>query len=82
MGCGVVAKTGFAEGLDRDRLIAAVNAHNEAVKQALPAGRLLVYQVNEGWRPLCELLGVPVPDEPFPRTNDRAEFWELVNDDR
>jgi hypothetical protein len=26
--------------------------------------------LGEGWGPLCKFLGVPVPDEPFPRTND------------
>ncbi len=78
MAAGVVIRTGFPEGLDRDGLIAAFNAHNDAVKAAIPPGQLLVYQVKEGWGPLCEYLGVQAPDEPFPRSNDRAEFWELV----
>jgi hypothetical protein len=78
MAYGVVAKTGFPEGVSRDQLIARFIAHNEAVKAAIPAERLLVYQVKEGWEPLCKFLGAPVPDEPFPRTNDRAEFWELL----
>ena len=74
----VLAKAGIPEGLDRDGLITAFTTHNEAVKQAIPAGQLLVYQVKEGWGPLCEFLRAPAPDEAFPRTNDRAEFWELV----
>lgn len=78
MAYGVIAKSGFPSGLDRDGLIKGFIAHNEAVKAAIPASRLLVYQVKEGWEPLCAFLGAPVPDEPFPRTNDRAEFWELV----
>ena len=57
----------------------AFNAHIEAVKAAIPADRLLVYQVKDGWGPLCEFLGVPVPDEPFPRTNDRGEFWDRIS---
>ena len=64
--------------LDRDDLIAGFNAHNEAVKAAVPADRLLVFEVKDGWGPLCDFLGVPAPDEPFPRSNDREEFWELV----
>jgi hypothetical protein len=28
----------------------------------------------DGWEPLCAALGVPVPDEPFPHTNMRAEW--------
>ena len=75
----VLAKTGFPDGLDRDGLIKGFVAHNEAVKEAIPTGQLLMYQVKEGWGPLCDFLGVPVPDEDFPRTNARAEFWELVN---
>ena len=78
MAYGVIAKTGFPEGLSRDQLIAQFNAHNEAAKATIPAERLLVYQVKEGWGPLCEFLGADVPEEPFPRTNDRAEFWELI----
>lgn len=76
MATAVVNKTGFPPGLDRDALIKAFNAHNDAVKNTIPAKQLLVYQVKEGWEPLCEFLGKPVPAEPFPRTNDRAEFWE------
>ena len=73
---GVVAHTGFPPGMDRDGLMSAFVAHNEAVKNVIPASRLLVYQVKEGWGPLCDFLGVPAPSEPFPRTNDREEFWD------
>ena len=76
---GVVARTGFPAGLNRDALIVAFTAHNEAVKRSVPADRLLVYQVKEGWGPLSKFLGTEVPEEPFPRTNNRAEFWELVS---
>lgn len=48
--------------------------HNEEVERLVPADRLLVYEVSQGWGPLCAFLGVPVPDEPFPRLNDRAQF--------
>jgi len=78
MAVGVITKTGFPEGLTRDDLIEAFIAHNDAVKNTIPAGQLLVYEVKDGWEPLCEFLGKPVPSEPFPRTNDRAEFWDRV----
>ena len=78
MGEGVIAKTGFPLGLSRDELLAAFVAHNEAVQATIPAEQLLVFEVKQGWEPLCGFLGVEVPDEPFPRTNDRAEFWDLV----
>lgn len=79
MALGVTAKTGFAGGLDRDGLIAAFEAHNESVKATIPASQLLVFEVKDGWGPLCEFLGAPVPAEEFPRTNDRTEFWDLVD---
>lgn len=78
LGVDVIAGTGFPPGLDRAALISAFNAHNEAVKALIPPERLLVYQVKEGWAPLCAYLGLPVPDEEFPRTNDRSEFWDRV----
>jgi hypothetical protein len=78
MASGVIARTGFPEGLDQEELARAYVAHNEAVKAAIPAARLLVYQVKDGWGPLCQFLGVPEPAEPFPRTNHRAEFWDRV----
>lgn len=74
----VVARTGFPGGLDRDGLIKAFVAHKEAVKKTVPASQLLVYEVKDGWEPLCKFLGASIPAEPFPRTNDHAEFWDRV----
>lgn len=78
MAAGVIARTGFPAGMSQEELARAYVAHNEAVKAAIPASRLLVYQVKDGWDPLCQFLGMPVPAEPFPRTNHRAEFWDRV----
>jgi hypothetical protein len=47
---------------------------NQSVIDALPPERLLVYSPKQGWEPLCEFLGVPVPDGPFPRVNSRDEL--------
>jgi Sulfotransferase domain len=63
---------------DRDYAIEVFNSHNEAVRREISPDRLLVFEVGQGWEPLCAFLGVPVPDEPFPRTNDRQEFAERV----
>ena len=78
MAARVVARTGFPAGLDSPALQRAFVAHSEAVKATIPAEQLLVCQVKDGWGPLCEFLGVPAPAEPFPRSNDRGEFWDLV----
>jgi hypothetical protein len=47
---------------------------NAAVRAEAPADRLLDWQATDGWEPLCAALGVPVPEEPFPHTNTRAEW--------
>ena len=39
------------------------------MSQNCPKERLLVYDLKEGWGPLCEFLEVPVPDKPFPHKN-------------
>ena len=79
MAGGVSDKTGFPNGLDLAGLKNAFAAHNDAVKAAVPARQLLIYQVKDGWGPLCGFLDVAVPTDPFPRTNDRVEFWDRVS---
>jgi len=59
---------------DKDYAIEVFERHNEEVKRRVPGDRLLVYDVKAGWEPLCQFLGVEVPDEPFPRTNDTAQM--------
>jgi hypothetical protein len=59
---------------DREVAIKSFVRHNEEVKAYVEPGRLLVYQISQGWEPLCEFLGVPVPQTPMPRVNESAEF--------
>lgn len=79
MAGNVIAKTGFPPGLDRDELVQAFIAHNDSVKETIPKGQLLEFEVKNGWEPLCTFLDVPIPAEEFPRTNHREEFWDRVN---
>ncbi|WP_020576667.1 sulfotransferase family protein [Actinopolymorpha alba] len=63
--------------VDEQTAIEAFNRHVSTVKESLPAERLLVFDVREGWGPLCEFLGVEPPaDEPFPRLNDTQAMQE------
>jgi hypothetical protein len=55
---------------DKDHAIGVFNRHNEEVQRRVPKERLLVYEVKQGWGPLCEFLGVEEPDKPFPHLND------------
>ena len=43
--------------------------HNERVQTVIPKERLLVYNVKQGWEPLCMFLGCEVPQESFPWVN-------------
>lgn len=63
---------------DRAHMTAFFERHSADVIAALPPERLLVYRVSEGWEPLCAFLGVPVPDQPFPRINSREETRALL----
>jgi hypothetical protein len=54
---------------DRAHCIDVYNRHCELVRRTVPPNRLLVYSVTSGWQPLCDFLGVTVPDEPFPHVN-------------
>ncbi len=50
--------------------MAVFHKHNQEVIDTVPAEKLLVFEVKQGWEPLCEFLEVPVPDTPFPHLND------------
>lgn len=63
---------------DREFAIACFHRHSHAVRAEIDERRLLVYDVNEGWEPLCTFLGCPVPDIPFPRTNSRRSLSAAV----
>jgi len=64
---------------DRDRLIAEFNRHNQEVRQTIAPGRLLDYEVAQGWQPLCNFLGVDVPDEPMPKANTTEDFQKMLS---
>lgn len=53
---------------------AGYERHNAAVRATIPTDRLLEWKATDGWAPLCERLGVPIPDEPFPVTNTTEEW--------
>lgn len=60
--------------LEKEYALEVFDRHVEDVKSKVPPDRLLVYEVGQGWEPLCEMLGVAVPDEPFPHLNDTESF--------
>lgn len=64
---------------DRDHLIRRFNEHIEAVKAAIPPERLLVFEAVQGWEPLCEFLGHPVPAGDYPHVNDTQATKDIIN---
>lgn len=75
----IIPKKTFGYDFSKENVIAAFERHNAEVIATIPPERLLVFEAAHGWEPLCSFLGVPVPDQAFPRTNSREEFWEHVS---
>jgi Sulfotransferase domain len=67
---------------DRDHAIEVFRRHVEEVTGSLPPDRLLVFDVAEGWEPLCAFLDVPVPNHAFPRLNDTAKMRRWIGSTR
>jgi hypothetical protein len=65
----IVSATFDGRVFDKAHCLRVFAQHYERVRRTVPADRLLVYRVQDGWEPLCRFLGVDVPDEPFPRVN-------------
>jgi hypothetical protein len=63
---------------DKHHAIEVFNRHNEEVQRRVPQEQLLVYEVKQGWGPLCAFLGVEESDKPFPHLNDAAEMRRRV----
>lgn len=59
---------------DEAHVIDVMKRHEAQVERTIAKDRLLVFEAASGWAPLCEFLGVPVPDEPYPRVNTTEEF--------
>mmetsp|Transcript_14678 Transcript_14678/g.16240 ORF Transcript_14678/g.16240 Transcript_14678/m.16240 type:complete len:168 (-) Transcript_14678:205-708(-) len=54
------------------------NEWNEEVRNFVPKERLLVFDVREGWEPLCKFLDLPIPDQPFPNVNDANQMEKFI----
>jgi len=52
----------------------------DEVKATVPKERLLIFNVKQGWKPLCDFLGVPVPanNQPYPHVSDTQHFKVVI----
>ena len=63
---------------DKEHAIKVFKENIETCKRVIPPERLLVHEAKEGWAPLCEFLGKPVPDTPYPRVNESKDLKRAV----
>jgi hypothetical protein len=61
---------------DRDYAIATYQRYCADVIAEMGEDRLLIYEVSQGWEPLCDFLGYNVPAESFPLKNSRERFCD------
>jgi hypothetical protein len=76
-------KTFFANELqgqfeDKEYAKSVWEKHIAEVKATVPADKLLVYDVRDGWGPLCKFLGVEEPKDPLPHLNKKENFKEML----
>jgi hypothetical protein len=62
---------------DKGAALSAYRRRAVEVKAALQPERLLVFDVAEGWGPLCHFLGIPKPAVAFPHSNSTGDFWKV-----
>ena len=74
----LIEKDFFHGDWSKENVINCYNTHNEQIVKNCPPERLLVFDVNKGWAPLCEFLEVPIPDVPYPHLNDTEHFQRIV----
>jgi len=67
---------------EHDHVIDVFQRHNAEVRRRIAPERLLVYEVAQGWEPLCTFLGVPVPATPMPTANSREDFGKRIEEMR
>ncbi len=75
IGLKLIGEGVFGDRLDDRAHVIAVYEKNQA---AFTQERLLTYNLGDGWEPLCRILGEPVPDMPFPRSNPREQFDSMM----
>ncbi|KAF7887783.1 hypothetical protein EAF00_010077 [Botryotinia globosa] len=74
----LIALTDWSGGKPDDckALRAGFIAHNEKIRRHA-GGRLLEFSPKDGWEPLCNFLGKPVPNEPYPYVNAGDSTYRL-----
>lgn len=59
---------------DRDWVRKMYDDRIEEIRSTIPADRLTIWNLGDGWGPLAAMLGVDPPAHEFPRLHDTNEF--------
>ncbi|MEX1007808.1 MAG: sulfotransferase family protein [Acidimicrobiia bacterium] len=81
MAIDMLAKRFTTHWMEEDEAKRAYEQHNADVRASIPDDRLVEWQPGDGWDPICEALGLPVPDEPYPHVNTTADFRAMTGMD-
>ena len=76
IGIGTIEEPRRPRWDDREKVIKAYIRNSEEARTLYP-NRTLIFDVRQGWEPLCQFLGKDVPEMPFPHLNTRAEFHKM-----
>jgi len=59
---------------NKHKTIQKFEALNNEIIKTIPSEKLLIYNVQGGWQPICQFLNHPIPQEEFPNKNSTKEF--------
>ena len=81
MAADMLTKRFTPRWMEEDEAKRAFEQHNADVRAAIPGDRLVEWQPGDGWEPICNALGLAVPDEPYPHVNTTADFRAMIGMD-
>lgn len=70
----VIFRDLFADADDRNEVMAGYDRWLAEVRAEIAPERLVEWQPGHGWNPICDALGMPVPDRPFPHENSTTDY--------
>tara|TARA_B100001996_G_scaffold285172_1_gene225451 strand:+ start:996 stop:1721 length:726 start_codon:yes stop_codon:yes gene_type:complete len=74
----ILGRDGAFKGAKSDKeRMEQFDVWNKSVIEYVPKDRLLIYQVKDGWEPLCNFLNVPIPDIAFPYKNKTKNMGHM-----
>ncbi len=76
----LMVEDGILKGETKDihKMAEAMQEHNNKIKSLVPQAQLLELPLGAGWEPICKFLGKEIPDEPYPKTNDKDSIRQTV----